>query len=88
MNEYSVVVESEIYELVFDDALEINITGDESFDLILEGGTELVMDNSYIEVLEVSGGEPGPPGQPGTKITVSETPPLNPRIGDLWIVKT
>lgn len=87
MDDLDVVLHNELLQIDFDAETEVVITGEESFDVYLEAATEVSIDNDYIEVLTLAEGQPGPKGEPGTKVTASATPPLNPRVGDLWIVK-
>ena len=51
---------------------------------------EVVDDAIYITVGDPSilctlGAEQGPPGAPGTVITIDSSPPVSPAVGDLWI---
>lgn len=87
MADLDVVIQNELLEVSFDAETQVVITGEETFDVLLEAGTEVSIDNDYIEVLTLAEGQPGPPGEPGTKVTVSVTPPANPRVGDIWFVK-
>lgn len=92
-----IVLQNQLLEVAFNAETQVVITGEETFDVVLEDASVVEIDSDYIEVVTLSQGprgNPGPKGQrgprgnPGTKVTVSATPPVSPRKGDIWFVKT
>ena len=89
IGDIDLILENDLFLLSFEPELEVRITGEETFDLLIEGGYDVIIDNDHIKVLTVAEqglpGVPGPAGQDGTKITIDEDAPPNPRPGDIWI---
>lgn len=84
-----VVVNENPLELVFNDQpLEVLIQEDNLSVQISQDVTEIIIDSEDIEILTIA--EQGPPGVGGGSgglfdITVGNTPPSSPTIGQLWL---
>lgn len=84
-----VVVNENPLELVFNDQpLEVLIQEDNFTVQISQDVTEIIIDSEDIEILTIA--EQGPPGVGGGSgglfdITVGNTPPSSPTIGQLWL---
>lgn len=94
MDDLEVIVENEVQELVFEAPLELVFEDDGLTLNVDDPDFELVIDDDSIQILTIA--EQGPPGPPGgefpvpewvllTKITVADTAPASPSIGDLWV---
>jgi hypothetical protein len=81
---YEIVVISDPLEVALEDSTEL-VFLDDSTELAIEGNLELLIDDDSIEILAL---EAAPDWVWNTKVTVSSTAPSNPRIGDLWVVRT
>ena len=86
---FEVIVQDSIQEIIFnDEVLELLFIEDNYEVLLNTPDAEIVIDNDFIEILTVA--EQGPPGVSApwtmlTKITVSNTAPVLPQVGELWV---
>ena len=81
--ETEVVVSAEITEVAFLDAT-VLVVPEDNYEVLVETDAEILITQEAIEILAL---EAAPAWTWSTKITVSSTPPVNPRLGDVWIVK-
>lgn len=82
---YEVVVQEKPYEIVFNDApVEVLITEDNFIVTVEDYPLDVIIADENIEVLTIA--EQGPPGVGGgLPVTISNTPPPDPAIWDLWL---
>jgi hypothetical protein len=83
MNEVELVIGSEFLEVALTDSTELAFVT-ELFEVTVQAEAEVLIEQGLIEVLAL---DAVPAWVLATKITVSNTAPANPRIGDVWIVK-
>lgn len=89
MDYFEVIVSDTHQELIFTDPVLELVFVNENYELQLNTpDLEIVLNDDYIEVLSIA--EQGPPGVSApwtmlTKITVSNTAPIAPLVGELWV---
>ena len=83
MTDVELVIGTEFLEVAFVDSTELAFIN-ESFEITVQADAELVIEPGLVEVLAL---DAAPGWVFATRITVSNTPPASPRIGDVWIVR-
>lgn len=83
MSDYEIVITPDPLELVLEDGTEIVIQEDGT-EVVVQNNEEIVISNDELQVLAL---DAAPAWVYATKVTVSSTPPANPKIGDIWVVK-
>lgn len=70
-------------ELIFKDGTEL-VFVDQGLEFAVQADAEVVINNSEIEIVAI---DAAPQWVYSTKVTVSSTPPVSPKLNDIWIVK-
>ena len=78
-----IVVNADITEVTFFDVTEL-VMSEDNYEVLVDAVTEVIISQEGIEILAL---EAAPAWVWANKITVSSTAPINPRLGDVWIVK-
>lgn len=81
---YEIVIASDFTEVALEDGTEL-VIADQGVQVDVQADAEVLIDDDSIEILAI---EAAPDWVWNTKVTVSSTAPTNPKIGDLWVVRT